>query len=235
MKTRRTTAAFLLLVAVVAFGGCKAKGDNAVLAKVNHTAITVGDFKHQLQDLPPDMQQAVATDQKAREEFLEDLIGIELVVQEAKRMGLDRTPDFKKRQEDRRKEYEQRLKDDAQNDLFNMVLKKAIGDKMMAIPEPTDKEVRDYYEAHKDKIRNAAGRQLSFKEVEPHLKSRLLQDKRRNLYLEYAKELRAKAKITVNDKALQAAMQSSALPGAIDLSHMTIQPAPAKQGTKKQK
>ena len=54
------------------------------------------------------MQQAVASDPKARKEFLEDLIGIEVVLQEAKRQGLDKDPEFKKRQDMLKKEMERR-------------------------------------------------------------------------------------------------------------------------------
>ena len=74
--------------------------------RVNRTKITAADFKRQLEDLQPQMQQAVASDPKARKEFLEDLIGIEVVLQEAKRQGLDKDPEFKKRQEMLKKEME---------------------------------------------------------------------------------------------------------------------------------
>src|SRR5512144_1625873 len=70
--------------------------DGAVLAKVNRSTITTAEFKKQLEELAPQMQQAVLSDPKARKEFLEDLIGIELVLQEAKRQGLDKDAEYKK-------------------------------------------------------------------------------------------------------------------------------------------
>lgn len=222
----------VVLVLVVSLIGCSKGPDSVVLAKVNRGAITAADFKKQLEDLTPQMQQAVVADPKARKDFLDDLIGIELVIQEAKRQGLDKDAEYKKRQEALKKELERRMQEDAKNELFNSVLKKEIGDKMSKVTEPTAQEVRDYYNSNKDKIRNAAGKQISLKEVEPQLKMRLMQEKRRDLYLEYAKTLKAKAKIDVNEKALDAAVASLAQPKDVDLSHMTVQPAPQKQGTK---
>ena len=222
----------VVLALVVSLIGCSKGPDSVVLAKVNRGTITAADFKKQLEDLTPQMQQAVVADPKARKDFLDDLIGIELVIQEAKRQGLDKDAEYKKRQEALKKELERRMQEDAKNELFNAVLKKEIGDKMSKVTEPTEQEVRDYYNSNKDKIRNAAGKQISFKEVEPQLKMRLMQEKRRDLYLEYAKTLKAKAKIDVNEKALDAAVASLAQPKDVDLSHMTVQPAPQKQGTK---
>jgi peptidyl-prolyl cis-trans isomerase C len=201
--------------------------DGAVLAKINRNTITTSEFKKQLEELAPQMQQAVMSDPKARKEFLEDLIGIELVLQEAKRQGLDKDAEFKKRQDMLKKELERRVQEDAKNDLFNTVLKKEIGEKMSKIAAPTDEEVLDYFNKNRDKINVAAGKKISLKEVGPQLKMRLMQEKRRDLYLEYAKGLKAKAKITIDDKALEQAATALAQHKDLDLSNMTVQPAPA--------
>ncbi len=234
MNTLRMAAGASLLALVVVSAGCtKASSDGTVLARVNRGTITVTDFKKQLEDLAPQMRQAVASDPKARKEFLEDLIGIELVVQEAKRQGLDKDAEFKKRQEMLRKELERRIQEDAKNELFNGVLKKEIGDKLSKVAAPTDQEVKDYYNKNKDKIVAATGKQVSFKEIEPQLKMRLMQEKRRDLYIEYANSLKAKAKISIDDKALDEASASLSQPKDVDLSNMKVQPAPKKDDTKK--
>ncbi len=223
--------ASLLALVITASGCTKSASDGAVLARVNRGTITATDFKKQVEDLAPQMRQAVATDPKARREFLDDLIGIELVVQEAKRQGMDKDAEFKKRQEMLRKELERRIQEDAKNELFNSVLKKEIGDKLAKVAAPTDQEIRDYYTKNKDKIDAAVGKKVSFKEIEPQLKMRLMQEKRRDLYLEYAKGLKAKAKISVDDKALDEAI-AAMQPKDVDLSNMKVQPAPKKEGTK---
>jgi len=92
MKLTLTVGAALVAL-VVMVAGCEKAAEGPVLAKVNRSTITVADFKKQLEDMEPRMQQSVVGDPKARKEFLEDLIGIELVIQEAKRQGLDKTWD----------------------------------------------------------------------------------------------------------------------------------------------
>jgi peptidyl-prolyl cis-trans isomerase C len=221
----------LFALVLITTGCTKSSSDGAVLARVNRGAITATDFRKQVEDLAPQMRQAVTTDPKARKEFLDDLIGIELVVQEAKRQGLDKDAEFKKRQEMLRKELERRIQEDAKNELFNSVLKKEIGDKLAKVAAPTDQEVRDYYTKNKDKIDAAVGKKVGFKELEPQLKMRLMQEKRRDLYLDYAKGLKAKAKITVDDKALDEAI-AAMQPKDVDLSNMKVQPAPKKENSK---
>ena len=91
--------AVTFLVLALALSGCTSNksSDGAVLARVNRNTITASDFKKQIEDLTPQMQQAVVMDPKARKEFMEDLIGIELVIQEAKKQGLDKDAEFKKK------------------------------------------------------------------------------------------------------------------------------------------
>lgn len=232
MKTFITAFSFCILALAITMSGCTKSQDGAVLAKVNRSTITSADFKKQIEELNPQMQQAVLSDPSARKEFLEDLIGIELVVQEAKRQGLDRDAEYKKRQEQLKSDLERRVKDAAKNDLFNSLLKKELGDKMSKVVPPTDKEVRTYYNENKDKINKVTGKNIAFKDIEQQLKMRMMQEKRRELYLAYAAELKAKASITVDDKAVETAMAEFAEPA--DLSGMTVTKVPA-AGTEESK
>ncbi len=234
MMKRKLAAGISILAITTALAGCNKASDGPVLARVNRTTITVGDFKKQLEDLAPQMQQAVVSDPKARKEFLEDLIGIELVLQEAKRQGIDKDGEYRKRQETLKKEMERRLQEDAKNELFNTVLKKEIGEKLGKIAAPTDQEVREYYAKNKDKIKAAAGKEVSLKEIEPQLKMRMMQERRRDLYVEYANGLKAKAKVSVDDKALNdAAATLAQQPKELDLSNIKVQPAPKKEEARK--
>ena len=200
MLNKMTAAA----VAIMALSliGCTKNTDSAVIAKVNSAKITTGDFKKQLNELQPQMLQAVATDAKARKEFLEDLIGIELVLQEARRQGLDKDAEFKKKQDALKKELEQRVQDAAKNELFNALLKKELMDK---VKEPTDDEIKTYYDSHREEIKKAAGgKDITLKQAEAQgLKRYVFQMKQREAYLEFSKGLKEKAKITVDDKALE--------------------------------
>jgi peptidyl-prolyl cis-trans isomerase C len=235
MKLHKLVIAVSTLALSISLFGCSSGSDSAVLARVNRAKITAADFKRQLEDLTPQMQQAVASDPKARKEFLEDLIGIEVVLQEARRQGLDKDPEYKKRQEALKKELERRIQEDARNELFNGLLKKALADKLKQLPAPTDKDVQEYYSKNQAMMRTADGKKLSLKEVEPQLKRRILAERQRDLYLEYAKVLKAKAKITVDDKALDAVAVSLAQP-AVPGGGLELQTPPAttkEEGKKK--
>jgi peptidyl-prolyl cis-trans isomerase C len=235
MKLHKLIIVVSTLALSISLFGCSSGSDSAVLARVNRAKITAADFKRQLEDLNPQMQQAVASDPKARKEFLEDLIGIEVVLQEARRQGLDKDADFKKRQETLKKEMERRIQEDAKNELFNGLLKKELADKLKQLPAPTDKEVQEYYSKNQAMMRTADGKKLSLKEVEPQLKRRILAERQRDLYLEYAKVLKAKAKITVDEKALDAVAGSLA-PPAVPGGGQEFQTSPAttkEEGKKK--
>jgi DNA-directed RNA polymerase subunit F len=138
---------------------------------------------------------------------------------------LDKDAEYKKRQEQLKKELERRIQEEARNDLFNSLLKKELGDKMSKVMPTTDDDVRNYYNQNKDKINRAAGKQISLQEIAPQLKMRMTQEKRRDIYLEYAKGLRAKAKVSVDDKALDAAIAELTKP--VDLSGLTVTKSPA--------
>lgn len=216
----RNMLAYASLALILALTGCTRNADNAAVAKVNNATITAADFKKQLDDLQPPMQQAVSSDPKARKEFLEDLIGIELVLQEARRLKLDKDPAFMKKQEELEKEMKQRIRDAVKNELFNALLKKELMDK---IKQPTDEEVKAYYTAHREDIRKAAGgKDLSLKQAETQgLKRYVFQINQREAYLEYSKTLKAKAKISVDDKALDALVSSLSQPPAAGTLQLT--------------
>lgn len=205
MKRLLFTAAFALITTAM---GCSGNADSKVLARVNRTKITVADFKQQLAELPPNMQQAVVADSKARRDFLEDLIGIEVVLQEARRRGLDKDAEFKKRVEEFIK-----------NELFNSILKQELAGK---VAFPTDQEVKQYYNLHKAEMRTPEGKQLSLKEAAPQLRSWLYQQKQREAYIEFAKGLKEKAKVKIDENALNAAAQAASQPTELQLQRPPV-------------
>ena len=211
--------------------GCTKGSDNAVLAKVNQTKITASDFKRQLEGLDNvQLEQAVVTDAKARKEFLEDLIGIELVTQEAKRQGLDKEGDYKKTLETLKKDYEEtkkrldrRYQDAVRNELFKAVLKKELSEKAGKLVPPTDQEIKDFYEKNRDKMVTMGGKRLNLKDVEPQIKNRLFQEKQRELYLGYIKGLREKAKVSVDEKAVETLASSLSVTATLQMQQPPAQ------------
>lgn len=97
----RKLAATLVLIACGACGvaGCreltskrKGQGPAAILAQVDDTTITVGEFEERLNNQSPYVRaRYAAIDQK--KEFLENLIKFEVLAGEARRQGLDKDPE----------------------------------------------------------------------------------------------------------------------------------------------
>lgn len=219
----------VIAAAVLVVAGCTKSDDSKVIAKVNNGKITVADFKRQMDSLEnQQMQVSVLTDPKMRKEFLEDLIGIELVVQEAKRLGLDKDPEFKKRQEMMRKEMEQQAQTALRNDLFRGVLKKELSDKLNKVEPPTAKEIQEFYTKNQKRMVTMTGKTVPLKEAEPRIREVLMQNKQRDIYLDYTKALKAKASVSIDEKAMEAAVEPESRPtGSLDLK---VIPAPDKKG-----
>ena len=85
--------AFCLVLALI---GCGQDGDNGqdkVVARVNDYRMTLNDFKEQL-NAELEFTADVKLTETVRKNFLEEMIRKELLIQEAKRLGLDTEPDF---------------------------------------------------------------------------------------------------------------------------------------------
>ncbi len=98
-------------VCLVAFFGCSAKGTDTakktgqkgqVLAEVNGTTITTEDYKKEVDLLPPYLKPMTETPE-GRKEMVDSMIVRELVMQEAKKAGIDKSPEVMDRLEDLKK------------------------------------------------------------------------------------------------------------------------------------
>jgi peptidyl-prolyl cis-trans isomerase C len=98
-------------VCLLAFAGCTAKNaepvkkaeqKGQVLAEVNGTAITTEDYKKEVEILPPYLKPMTET-AEGRKEMIDSMIVRELVMQEAKKAGIDKSPEVMERLEDLKK------------------------------------------------------------------------------------------------------------------------------------
>lgn len=189
------------IIIVMGFlAGCSKNSDNALVAKVNGTRITVGDVRRQIADLSPETLQMIASDEKARKSILDDIISFELALQEARRQGLENM-EFNQRQAALRREMDRRIHEDGKNELVATLLRKELAEKLSV--SPTEAEVKDFYRKYRDKMVTADGRKVGIEEAAPEIKKRLISMKQRDAYLSYTGTLREKAKITVNEESLQ--------------------------------
>lgn len=115
-----------------------------VVARVDEEKITLGDFAETLDRMDPFDRLRYQTAEKRRE-LLNEMVDLELLAIEAKRRGLDKTPEAEE-------SIRQVLRDAVLSEVRN------------ALPTPTEipmEEVRAYYEAHKDEYVEPERRRVS--------------------------------------------------------------------------
>jgi peptidyl-prolyl cis-trans isomerase C len=126
------TAAVLLVCACKGSGGTEASWGkpDPVVAKVGDGVITASGFQARLEEQPPVLRSRY-TSLASKKEFLDNLVRFELLVQEARRQGLDQDPEVK------------------------ATLEKLIVQRLMqkhaataAATPLTDEELRKYYQEH---------------------------------------------------------------------------------------
>jgi len=196
MKQFFQTATIVTAIAV-SLVGCNKGTDSAVLAKVDRTRITIADFKKQIQDLDQQVQPIVSTDAKARKEYLDQIVGYEVALQEAKRLGLDKDVEYKKRMATYREEMERKVQEAMKFELLANLVKKEL-----KITAPTDQEVKDYYAKNITRMRTADGKKVSLEQAAPVIKDRMANERQRDAFFQYVKNLKAKATITIDEKVL---------------------------------
>lgn len=131
----KRTILLITIVASIFVISCSKGGvqNSSVVAKVGPTNITQEDAGRELKALP-DQIQKMFQGQEGTERFVDELVKKEVLYQEAKKKGLENNPEFQKKVEDFKKLT-----------LISTLLEKEIEEKSKV----TDKEVQDYYEAHK--------------------------------------------------------------------------------------
>jgi peptidyl-prolyl cis-trans isomerase C len=127
---------FLGVLAIILLFACAKKEEKqaSYLAKVGNSVITEADLEREIKNLP-DFVQKMFEGPNGREKFLEELVKRELLYQEALKEGLDKDPAYQKKLEDFKK-----------INLVGILLEKEIESK----EKISDKEIRDYYEKHKE-------------------------------------------------------------------------------------
>jgi len=149
---------------------------DTVLAQFGDRTLTVAEFEARLSSLPPEIRAQYA-DPAARERLLNDMIRLELLFDEAKRRGVDRSPSVKVR-------VSELVVEEMMNGLFGSEAVEAAG--------ITEDELRRYYDAHAVEFRSPAGLR-TLDDVRTLIRSRLAQEKRREAMSRFTDELRARA------------------------------------------
>lgn len=128
--------AILLLggtVGALEFSGCgQSSQESPVLAIVNGKSITLGEFDFRWSDLS-ESSKSRYQGENGKQKFLDELISQELLMQEAKKLGLEYSPDIRRRI--------QRFKED-------LLLKEVMREAVRAKVEITEQELERHYQQH---------------------------------------------------------------------------------------
>lgn len=123
---------FFLLILIL---GCSKPKDETVV-KTESSKITKSQIIEELQALPPQTKMFLSSTEGTKR-LKEELIKRELLYEEAKDRGLQKSEEFKKRMEEFRKIT-----------LINMLLE----EELKKLQNVTEKDAKDYYEQHKEEF-----------------------------------------------------------------------------------
>jgi peptidyl-prolyl cis-trans isomerase C len=133
-------------IALVALAGCQKQAGEAkketkngpVLAEVSGTNITVDEFKKEVENLPPYLK-PMAESADGKKEMLETMIIRELILQDAKKDGIENSPAVTEKLEDLKKRL-----------VVEVYLKKKVDEQSKV----TDEELQKFYDQNKEKFKS---------------------------------------------------------------------------------
>ncbi len=151
--------------------------ERQTLAMINDWKITVAQFDREMAKIPAPFQDVFREEPR---QYLEQWITKEIVLQEAKRLGVQPDPAAKG--------------EDVDLSIMQNLLKKEVLDKIQVDP----KEVAEVYKQHKEQM----GKK-SLSEVTPMLEDAIRELKGKEKVEEYVASLKNKAKIEINESRLR--------------------------------
>lgn len=167
----------------------KAKGET-VLAKVGNREITMRDLEDDIQSLPPDMQERFKT-REGKMEFLESMIARRLILDAARRAGLDEDPEVKQA---------------VRNAREAAIIAKYHEEKIDPGIRITEADVRTYYENNKDKFKrkdeDGAEKLLPYEQVKDTARAMLKAEKRQEKLNQLINKLRRSEGVEIYSERL---------------------------------
>jgi peptidyl-prolyl cis-trans isomerase C len=147
VRTRHTVATTALAICLAGLIGCQAKSTQEsarepqktgqTLAEVNGTVITTGEFKKEVENLPPYLK-SMAETPEGKKELLDTMIVREIMLQQAQKDGLDKS-----------KEVADKLEELKKRVIVEAYLKK----KIEAEANITDADLQKFYDQNKEKFK----------------------------------------------------------------------------------
>jgi hypothetical protein len=117
------------------------------VATIGRDRVTTATLRERIQDAPPAYQSYLTTP-AGKKQFLDLMVRERVVLEAARQAGFDKTKEYRKAVADFKKEQAKRLRDFEENMLMEQYMRD-LQDKRIGT---TDKEVDEYYEAHKQEF-----------------------------------------------------------------------------------
>ncbi|WP_298273144.1 peptidylprolyl isomerase [Geobacter sp.] len=152
MKLKTVVTILAAALAITPLAGCKGKSESGapsgtpakkegqVVAEVNGDTITTSDFKHELDNLPPYLK-PMADTPEGKKELLDTMVVRELILQQAKKDGLDRSPEVAAKLEELKKRV-----------VVEAFLKKKVEEQASV----SEAEMKKFYDENKEKFKTGA-------------------------------------------------------------------------------
>ncbi len=173
----------LALLSLIVFSSCEERAkDSKVLARINDYELTLSEFQYQLA-LESELDKSFKLTDQARKEFLEGLIRKELLIQEARRLKLDRRDDFVRAME---RYWESTL----------------IKDLLEIKTRDIEKRVyvsQEEIEARYAELKNSGKDLPPLEKVEGEIRGEIRERKKTEMLEKWISELRKKAMVTISE------------------------------------
>ena len=148
MQSKVLIRSAIVAMCVVSLAGCKSKGSEVgtkekkgeVIAEVNGSTITTEDYRKEVAGLPSYLKQMADTPE-GRKEMLDTMVVRELVLQDAQKTGVDKSPEVLARMEDMKKRV-----------VVEAYLKKKVEEQVTI----ADADLQKIYDQKKDKFKSDA-------------------------------------------------------------------------------
>ena len=185
MKIRLPVILSVLLIFQILSCSKKQPEESEVLARINNFNLTLHEFQYKLAD-ELEMERDFKLTKKAKEDFLEDMIRKELLIQEAKRLNLDKEENFIRAIE---KYWESTL-------IKDLIQKK--GDEISRRITVSQEEIDQHYNLLKSETDNIPPSEV----METELKRELAEMKKTEELRSWIESLRDRADIEINRELL---------------------------------
>ena len=187
INAKQNIIAGLAMFLILANGCAKKETEKVpILAKINNYELTVRDFQDEAR-LIRGSKYLSGNALKAKQDFLDELINKQILIQEAQKMNFDKDKAFMKEIE---RYWEQAL--------LKLLLKKKT-DELVGVIDVSPKEVQEEYKKMKDEDPAIAG----LEKIAPQIREELLDRKRTQALGAWIDGLRKNATVNINERLLE--------------------------------